>query len=1020
MEAGVPSLSNSLHILSWNCAGWSTTYHFVKQYYGSLSNYLERHRADIFCVQEAKVTNDKLRRDPKSVGATEEGWDSFWASCKQTAKRGLMGYSGVAVWARKGLVRRADCSPFRHFDSWADDEGRCLVIWLEKFVLFNVYVPTSGSAYSRIPEKLRFLWALRKRMCKVRKESGLPVVLVGDLNVAFEKEDVFHLDRLVDVPLLRKLAEIEVCRQKGVGREVEPSVVEETAALIERQCEACSNPFGASLRKELEERVGGSQHRGPGAHGSCGGQREESIGANIEEGAPKLLRLLLPYSLIERLAKALPEVERMAEQLECVRVPPKNSKEGSGVIGARKDESFKGMVNGPRGKSQIGKTMDNDWEVNIRLRMRSLRVALGEHFEKAGGGRMREEAERERGGEEGGLFFEIEDELSVGRESGGEEVGVGDATVTVWRANVLSISHLSDFLRAAGCALSDEEKAQLAFASVVLHSDQQRAEGTVEGGKVGGICARSLTSSYFSPCIRSFVRTLIERDGMVDSYRHTRGYSEAERFTAWEQYTNKRYSNEGVRLDYCVIDGSLLPALRAGAPSGSGVMALMRGGSEREGGGGGEGKEGEDSWFKKWRAACAEGLMLSTAGKRWEAAPKDGGGMAEMVPQPLLDSQFGSPSTGLVYTPPRYSDHIGTGLVFEFEGGLQGCRLETDDPQTKAAQPHRQWKGITSFFKRAVPVSEGGGTSKSSPSPSPTPVELESNTATVLPSATDLGLRRNEDPWVTSGEVSACPPRASSSRLEAGPCVEREGVGREDSLNGGASPSPFSEVNAESQEEANGARGVSEAADDEKKVNAPKIISIEDDEPDELGEGGGIIGEGSFVGQNEGVREGSERNQMKRPREPYVSSSSSASSSSSFINGSAVQSRGDSSSSTTAFTDQHSQPAEPPKGPFEPSASASAPPPGKRLKGPICFSNALPPHVPSSGGKAGGGSSGQRGTRGASASQGGKGTKKTGSISASTAKQRGGAYNGNSIAKAKQPVQSRLTSFFNVGAGTKK
>merc|ERR1711865_779088 len=51
----------------------------------------------------------------------------------------------------------------------------------------------------------------------------------------------------------------------------------------------------------------------------------------------------------------------------------------------------------------------------------------------------------------------------------------------------------------------------------------------------------------------------------VDAFRYYYPHAEG-RYTCWCQFTNKRYTNEGARIDYTIIDKSLLPYIQIQQP----------------------------------------------------------------------------------------------------------------------------------------------------------------------------------------------------------------------------------------------------------------------------------------------------------------------------------------------------------------------------------------------------------------------------------------------------------------------
>jgi exonuclease III len=138
----------------------------------------------------------------KDVGAVEPGWESAWSLWRPNQggagarKRAAGTWNGVATFARSGLLLSADADPLG--DPELDCEGRCLATDHGAFVLFNVYIPTSGEGYANIPFKMRFLRALRAAMA-AKRAAGRAVILAGDLNIARRPQDVPWRERLVDV-----------------------------------------------------------------------------------------------------------------------------------------------------------------------------------------------------------------------------------------------------------------------------------------------------------------------------------------------------------------------------------------------------------------------------------------------------------------------------------------------------------------------------------------------------------------------------------------------------------------------------------------------------------------------------------------------------------------------------------------------------------------------------------------------------------------------------------------------------
>ena len=114
-------------ILSWNVAGLSTTVNRIHDNYSNtkpqtttktkkgsaqrhpaaaLASYLERHGADLVCLQEHKISKSVLtnRSEPRQA-STVPGYESFWSCCLDDAAKGL---NGVVTYAKAGTVQSAD------------------------------------------------------------------------------------------------------------------------------------------------------------------------------------------------------------------------------------------------------------------------------------------------------------------------------------------------------------------------------------------------------------------------------------------------------------------------------------------------------------------------------------------------------------------------------------------------------------------------------------------------------------------------------------------------------------------------------------------------------------------------------------------------------------------------------------------------------------------------------------------------------------------------------------------------
>jgi exonuclease III len=193
-------------------------------------------------------------------------------------------------------------------------------------------------------------------------------------------------------------------------------------------------------------------------------------------------------------------------------------------------------------------------------------------------------------------------------------------------------------------------------------------------------------SSRVSPS-RRWLNAIFEEDGMVDAFRSL--YPDAEgRYTCWNQFTNRRYENEGARIDYTIVDGAFAPLIRQGNVNGlrCGCSSAVLSDSES---------------LRHEPNSEIAALCAATANAGFKAVSFEGGGIIE-ASQATLDTQFGPPHTGMIYTPPSFSDHTAISLLLDDEccrvaGGSMSA-LDDNDPPTRKAQPHKAQMSISSFF----------------------------------------------------------------------------------------------------------------------------------------------------------------------------------------------------------------------------------------------------------------------------------------------------------------------------------
>ena len=174
---------------------------------------------------------------------------------------------------------------------------------------------------------------------------------------------------------------------------------------------------------------------------------------------------------------------------------------------------------------------------------------------------------------------------------------------------------------------------------------------------------------------RRWLNQVIGDDEMVDCFR--KFYPNVQgRFTCWDQFKNKRYENQGARIDFTLIDTSLSQYLQRGE-----VGSLRCGECS-----------GEHAPESEAGAFCA-----ATANGRFQPVSFAGGGIVD-ASQRALDTQFGIPHTGHIYTPPSFSDHIAISVLLDDTLCSYNLELREQDKPTKASQPHKKVRTINSYF----------------------------------------------------------------------------------------------------------------------------------------------------------------------------------------------------------------------------------------------------------------------------------------------------------------------------------
>ena len=131
--------------------------------------------ADIICFQETKATPEQVAEALKDV-------DGYHVNAYGAVK---LGYSGTAIVSKEKPANVA----FGIGMKGHDDEGRVVTATFNEHVVVCVYTPNSGEGMKRLDYRGEWDAAFRAYVSKLAK-GKLPVIVTGDLNVAFQPIDI--------------------------------------------------------------------------------------------------------------------------------------------------------------------------------------------------------------------------------------------------------------------------------------------------------------------------------------------------------------------------------------------------------------------------------------------------------------------------------------------------------------------------------------------------------------------------------------------------------------------------------------------------------------------------------------------------------------------------------------------------------------------------------------------------------------------------------------------------------------
>ncbi len=156
-----------MKLFSWNVNGIRSV--LTK---GALTNFIQKEKPDILCLQETKATPDQVQMDFGS-------FTPFWNSAEKK------GYSGTAVFTKIKPKNVTYGLGLSHHDK----EGRIVTAEFPDYFLVNVYTPNSKRELERLAYRTKE-WDVDFLKYVKRLEKSKPVIFCGDLNVAHKEIDL--------------------------------------------------------------------------------------------------------------------------------------------------------------------------------------------------------------------------------------------------------------------------------------------------------------------------------------------------------------------------------------------------------------------------------------------------------------------------------------------------------------------------------------------------------------------------------------------------------------------------------------------------------------------------------------------------------------------------------------------------------------------------------------------------------------------------------------------------------------
>jgi len=674
---------DNCHLISWNVAGWKKTHEEITRTYNfpttksvlstnklkrkkpspsvseQFQNWLKQVSVDILFLQETKLKTRDLAGELSYLAKIPQ-WETYW-SCNDGKGVQRAGLNGVATFAKiksPVAVIHADSAPLN--DPELDKEGRCIMTNHGIFSVFNVYAPnTSGG--KRLGYRLRFLSALRKAMCEQRTRTGQPVILVGDLNLKSRAVLDRHWSRSF----------IDINRLVDLGNQPEPvDSALQMATLANQKGGAFLLPTTSSTTTTTTTTTTSSSSTTTTDASTSSTTTTDIKSTTPSFGTP---RVIIPPNLVNIARKVCEIWPLVRDALRARQVVPEQTRNNETNVTFQRFST-----------RAIPITIDNNLPS-----VREVKLGHVEHTE-----------------DYAWSTFEI-DGIGIDRHGNNCIRGLNSkfCELILQKESTMNVMNFAECMKKlAKYIIPRKDLFELVetgilipmedLGSTILERKYKDSTTTDEFGfpifaeknVTSNACSILNTDSYECISSQQWLDGLQEIDGMIDSFAKLHPNARG-RFTCWNQYQNGRGDNFGGRLDYIFVDEKLFNHLCI--PIGGNLDC-------------GYGNHKNKAWIVTNQNNVRSAKDAAVGG--WNNAPTGGGGLPDGKPNDYIWHTTVPSHTGMIYTPPQWSDHIAVSFLMKNVSlplNSIGNATKEQKKDTKICQPHKSVRSITSFFGAA-------------------------------------------------------------------------------------------------------------------------------------------------------------------------------------------------------------------------------------------------------------------------------------------------------------------------------